>query len=254
MSLLCTRELSIAMGNKVICHHLNLTIHPGEVWGILGPNGSGKTTLLHTLAGLQTPAHGQVWLQGKPLTTLTMKSIAQTLGLLFQDFNAVFAQTVWEYCLAGRYPHLPYFQKENQHDQALVRQALQTMELDHLLQRRITQLSGGEKRRLAMAVLLAQTPQLYLLDEPTNHLDVRHQTQTLRHFCELAKSDAAVVMALHDINHAQQYCHRLLLMFADGSTLQGETRDVLTAENLSRLYEHPMTAIDHAQGRYWLAE
>lgn len=252
MNLLQAKQIAIHVNGKTICEDLDLTLRPGETWGILGPNGSGKTTLLHTLAGLSAITKGEIWLGADRLNKLSSKSIAQTLGLLFQDVNAVFAQTIWEYCLAGRYPHLNYLQRESPQDKQIVLQALQTMELDHCLHKNMMQLSGGEKRRLAIATLLAQTPGIYLLDEPTNHLDVRHQMLVLNQFRNLAAMQScAILMSLHDVNLAQQFCDRILLLFSDGSVMQGLTQEMLTEENLTRLYQHPMRVWGEGSLIYW---
>lgn len=232
------KNATITIAHKIICQQLNLELRPGEMWGILGPNGSGKTTLLHTLAGLHAITSGDIWLGPDKLTTLSPKKIAKQLAILFQDTHPIFPQTVWDYCLDARYPHLSYFKKMSEQDQAIVEHALQIMELLPFKQQLITRLSGGEKRRLAIAALLAQTPRIYLLDEPTNHLDIRHQLSTLRHFRDLAeKKSAIVMMTLHDMNLAQQFCNRVLLLFPDRSTIQGNTSDILTTENLTRLYQ-----------------
>lgn len=254
MNLLHTQNLQITIGKKIICRDLTLQIRAGEIWGILGQNGSGKTTLLHTLARLHPAMRGEIWVGEKKLKALSIKSLAQQIGILFQDFNDTFPQTVWEYCLAARYPHLAYFKKESAKDKDIVTQALQTMELCELIERKITQLSGGEKRRLALAAILAQTPLVYLLDEPTNHLDVRYQFHVLNQLKNMATTQTvAVMMSLHDINLAQQFCNRILLLFADGYVLQGCPEETLTQENLTRLYQFPIKRIaDQEAASCWM--
>jgi iron complex transport system ATP-binding protein len=252
MTLLNARQLSVRIGAKEICQDLNLTLRPGETWGILGPNGCGKSTLLHTLAGLHAPGSGNIFLHGQEITHLPAKTIAQSLGILFQDTNIAFPQTVWDYSLAARYPHRAYFSKESSRDRELTIHALRQLELDHLLHRNILQLSGGEKRRLAIAALLIQAPDIYLLDEPSNHLDVRHQSIVLNIFRSLTKNSSAVMMSLHDANLAQRFCNQILLLFPDGGSMQGASRDMLTTTHLSRLYQHEMCAIKQANLTYWI--
>lgn len=242
--LLNTLNLTIQIAKKAICNKLTLSADSGDIWGILGPNGCGKTTLLQTLAGLTNPNYGEIFIKSKNLHTLSTKNRARELGILLQDTAFVFPQNVFEYCLTGRYPHLHGLAWEKSNDYETVSTSLKIMELENLLQQNVFTLSGGERRRLAIATLLAQTPSLYLLDEPTNHLDLRHQVIVLNHFKKLASENVnAVLMSLHDVNLAQQYCNKVLLLFGDGETLQGNTEDVLTQENLSRLYQHPLQAI-----------
>lgn len=241
MNLFETKQIHVEIGKKVVCHEFNCKINPGEVWGILGPNGSGKTTLLYALAGLHTLTQGTIFLNQQNIKNLSLKSLAQQRGILFQDFNASFPQTVWDYCFSGRYPYLSYFQKKTSLDDAIVSNALQLLELDHYKNCLISSLSGGEQRRLAIATLLAQSPFLYLLDEPTNHLDIRHQMQVLNHFSKLAyDNNHAVIMSLHDIRLAQQFCDHVMLIFPEGKIMQGTADEMLTGENLTKLYMYPI--------------
>ena len=238
MMRLCTQELTLKAGEKKLVTNLNLDLKPGEVWGILGQNGSGKSSLLNALAGLITPAFGSIWLNEVNLPGLSRKVIAQHIGLLFQESHFSFPQTVFEYCLAARYPHSSYLDKNNWQDKRIVLRALKKMALDTYQYHRIDTLSGGEKKRLAIASLLAQTPSIYLLDEPTNHLDLKHQIHCLHLMRELAITQSAcIVMALHDVNLAQRFCDHLLLLFPDGTTKQGTRDDMLTTAHLSALYQ-----------------
>lgn len=240
---LTTNNLTVSIANKTICRHLNLEIKAGDVWGILGPNGSGKTTLLHTLAGLHAPAQGEITLHGKKLTTIPNKQRAREIGVLFQDSSFIFPQSVYDYCLSGRHPHLAHFMRETAEDHRITQQALAVMGLGNKLQQNVLSLSGGERRRLMVATLLAQVPHLYLLDEPTNHLDIRHQIKILNYFKHLADNhSASIMMSLHDINLAYHYCNKVLLLFGDGEILQGPTQNICTKENLSHLYQYPLQA------------
>lgn len=250
--MLTASELTLNQGNKTLCASVHLNMKAGEVWGVLGPNGCGKTSLLHALCGLRPVTRGEIQLNHQPLTRLPTKAIARQIGILLQDFHPVFPQSVRDYCRAARYPHLPFLKRETRADFKIVIKALRDMELLSFSRRSALQLSGGEQRRLAIAALLVQTPAIYLLDEPTNHLDVRHQHLVLRHFRRLADSGrATVMMSLHDASLAEHYCDYVLLMFPHGDTLQGRTRDVLTHDHLTRLYQHPIDSIHHGNMLYW---
>lgn len=246
---LSAHNITVKIGAKVICKNFNIDIKSGEVWGLLGPNGCGKTTFLHALCGIHPLCEGEVLLGEKNIKSLPIKAIAQLIGILFQDFDATFAQTVFEYCLASRYPHTAYFKRENNADFAIVHDALEIMAITHLRTQSITALSGGERRRLAIASILSQTPQIYLLDEPTNHLDLQHQIKVLQHFSKL--EDCAVMMTLHDVNWAHQFCDRIMLLFADGEIILGTPDVVLTAETLTALYQHPINKITSDKKVFW---
>lgn len=240
MKLLEIKDLNLNTTKKRLCCHLNFEIKTGELWGVLGPNGCGKTTLLLTLAGL-LPAIGKIFLHEKELVHISRKTLARQVGILFQNTSDVFPQTVYEFCSSGRYPYHRYFGWKNDEDTHIVQQALHIMELDALHNQNIQTLSGGERRRLSIAALIAQSPTLYLLDEPTNHLDLRHQIQTLKYFRYLVNTQPiSVCMSIHDINIAAQFCDKILLLTGNETFLLGNSQDILTEKNLTYVYQQPL--------------
>jgi iron complex transport system ATP-binding protein len=245
--LLETKKLTLQLSNLLLCNHLNMQIQAGEIVGILGPNGSGKTTLLHTLGHLLKPASGEVFLRDRPILSIPRKEIARNIGILFQNTQDIFPQTVWEVCYSGRYPHT-----HSRQDDIITQQALTTMDLLTKSKRCVQTLSGGERKRLNIAMLLTQMPSIYLLDEPTNHLDLHYQVKVLNHFKQLANRQAtSVLMSLHDVNLAAHYCQKILLLFGNGEYILGPTVSTLTKENLSRLYQHPLEQIMTLNKSWW---
>ena len=234
--------LRVDVADRTLCRDLNLTLEPGQCWGLLGPNGCGKTLLLHTLAGLRPAARGQILLDDRPLDGMRRRRVAQRLGLLFQEAPPALPATVLDTVLTGRHPHLGPWRWEEAADHALARSALRDVGLEGFEYRDVTSLSGGEHQRAAIATLLAQAPAIYLLDEPTNHLDLAHQLQIMGLFRGLADANRTVIMSLHDPNLALRYCDHLVLL-RDGETLFGPTGRVGTAEQLAGLYGHPLRAL-----------
>ncbi|HEY0634830.1 MAG TPA: ABC transporter ATP-binding protein, partial [Gammaproteobacteria bacterium] len=228
MTLLETRTLDIAIGERILCKGLDWSINTHERWAILGTNGAGKTTLLHTLAGLRKPRRGEVVLNGTTLTQLTRRAIAQQIGVLPQDSSDPFPATVWETVLMGRHPHLNPWSGESEADIQQARDAMTRCGLTGWEQRAIATLSGGERRRVALATLLAQNPALLLLDEPANHLDLRHQADLFALMNELCGNGHAAVMVLHDPNHALRHCTHALLLHGDGRWETGSCEQLLT--------------------------
>ena len=255
MSLLATQALHITIGTTTVCSDLEITINSGERWCVLGRNGTGKTTLVHTLAGLRPPDAGNITLNHQPLSRLPRKSVAQHLGLLFQDHADAFPASVLETVLTGRHPWLGPLQWESSQDLAIAKNALHAVDLCGMEDRMVNTLSGGERRRAGIACLLAQQPQLLLLDEPTNHLDIHHQISMLNLLQEhVTLNGKALLLVMHDLNMAVRYCNRFLLLFGDGETVQGAARAVLTQANLERLYQHPLLALPGPQGTVWLPQ
>lgn len=243
-ALLETRDLTVEIAGKTVCRDLAFRLEPGHIMGMLGPNGVGKTTLLHTLAGVREPQDGEILIAGKPLADWPRRLLARQMGLLLQDRVDPFPATVLETALIGRHPHMDFWRWESHEDVVQARKALKTVHLDGLEQRPQNRLSGGERRRLALATLLTQAPTIYLLDEPTNHLDLQHQLSILTHFKLLTRQyNKAVLLTLHDINLIARFCDSVMLLYGDGVIQQGPTAEVLTEDNLSRLFDTPVVRI-----------
>ncbi len=252
-SLLETQKLEVFINNKTVCKGLDIKINYGERWGIIGVNGIGKTTLLHTLAGLREPKDGNIFLQNENLAHIPRRKIAKTIGVLFQNDTQAFPGTVLETALIGRHPFLRSWQWETREDIKLAQQALELVDLNSMDSRMINTLSGGENRRLSLATLITQGPLLYLLDEPTNHLDMHHQINILDMLVKQTNvKKQSTIMILHDVNLAQRFCDHVMLLFGDGEILTGPTKEVLTTDSLSRLFNHPTIKIDSPNGPVFL--
>ncbi len=250
---LATQQLDISIGGKPVCRHLDLNIDAGSRWAILGVNGVGKTTLLSTLAGLRAPDSGEILLDGEALHAMAPRARALRLGLMTQEDSFHISDpetTALDVALLGRLPHLDWWQAETAHDVALAHTALVAVGLPDIAARRTTQLSGGERRRLALAALLAQEVTLCLLDEPTSHLDLHQQIA----FMDLLVgwSERTLLMTLHDVNIAVRYCTHALLLFGDGEWCAGSVAEMLSADVLTRLYRHPVIAVDTPNGIAYL--
>ena len=245
--------VSVAVGARVLVAALDLEVAPGEMLVVLGRNGTGKTLLMHTLSGLRAPAAGAVLLDGEALATLGRRSVAQRLGLLLQIYEDAFPLSVLDAVLVGRHPHLGFWQWEGTVDRAIARAALAAVDLQGMEERVVATLSGGERRRLAIATLLAQQPDVCLLDEPLNHLDPQHQIGVMEHFARLARAGHAVVASLHDPNVAARFGTRALLLHGDGRWLAGDVADVLTATHLSSLFRTPIVEVPSALGTVFVS-
>jgi len=256
MNNLSIHNLSIRIGNKMLCRDLSLDCQPGQVWALLGRNGAGKTTLLHRLADMGENTHsGSVLLGQQNIETLPRKTLAQHIGLLLQHTDDVFPTSVMETVLTGRHPFIPAWQWETQQDRQLAQEALAQMQLQELALRPVNQLSGGERQRVAIATLLCQNPDILLLDEPTSHLDLHVQLHVLKLMQQLAREqNKLIIMSLHDINLAARFATHVLVLQGDGAWLSGEGDEILTESHLSQTYACPVHAIDTDNGRRFLID
>ncbi|HEY6483066.1 MAG TPA: ABC transporter ATP-binding protein [Steroidobacteraceae bacterium] len=238
--LFATQGVAVHVADRELVTDLTLQFEPGEFVAVLGRNGSGKTLTLHTLAGLRRPHRGAVLIDGVACADQSRRALARRVGLLAQDLEDGFVSTVTETVLLGRHPHLAFWQWETAHDEQLACRALAAVELAAAAVRRTDTLSGGEQRRVAIAALLAQEPDIFLLDEPTNHLDPHHQLVVLSLFRELTRAGRTVIATLHDPSLAARFADRALLLFGDGRWTAGPVRDAMTEATLSELYLTPM--------------
>jgi iron complex transport system ATP-binding protein len=242
-AIFCCKDLTVEVAGRTLVAALTIEIARGELLAVLGQNGSGKSLTLHTLAGLR-PAHsGSISLLDTDVANSRRQDLAKHLALLPQHVDDIFPATVIDTALIGRHPHIGRLSWESPEDMAVATAALASVDLEDLATRDVLTLSGGERRRLAIAQVLTQTPDLYLLDEPTNHLDPQHQLDALRLFREKADNGAAVIASLHDVNLAVRFADRCLLLYGDGRWDLGTSAEILDAERLSQLYSTPMEAV-----------
>lgn len=203
----------------------------------MGPNGAGKTTLLRCMAGILAPSRGEILLDGRPMADCSRREIARRIAYSPQESEERFGFTVRQAVLMGRHPWVSRFGSLSLEDEGATGRALSAMDLVHLSDRSVTNLSGGEKRRVALARTLAQGGGVYLLDEPAAGLDIRHALMAMRAFTSLAVTlKAAVAVVLHDLNLAAMFCPMMLMLDAGGIAAYGATPDVLTPENVARVF------------------
>jgi iron complex transport system ATP-binding protein len=238
------RDLTLRIGNRLLLRDLSVAFEAAQNWAILGANGSGKTTLLQTLAGLRRADGGDVLLDGQAMQHIPRRARAQKLGILFQDTPNAFPASVFETVLSGRHPHVGFWKPETAVDHEMAHAALTAIGLADFAGRSVATLSGGERRRVEVATLLAQDAPLCLLDEPVNHLDPRHQIALLRLIGERAQRTGHLnLMVLHDVNLALRFCSHGLLLLVDGSTRHGPLADILDTATLAMIYGCAMREI-----------
>jgi iron complex transport system ATP-binding protein len=244
-------QLSWSINNTSILKNISFNVNKGEVIGIIGPNGAGKTSLLRCITNQQqnnraATLSGSIYLNNKKITGYSTKQLAQHFSLVAQKAEAIFSLTVIDIVKMGLLPHKGLFALNDDHDKAQITHALIKVGLAQAKNMTFNQLSGGEQQRVLIARALVQQAKILILDEPTNHLDVYYQHQILDLVQHL---NVTVIMTVHDLNLASQYCQRLLLLKQGQLVADGSPVDVLTESQLSSVFKLPcqveQRATDH---------
>jgi iron complex transport system ATP-binding protein len=225
-------------------------VKEGEILSILGPNGSGKTTLLKCMNGLFKLRKGQVYIEGKRLSSLKREQVGKKVGYVPQAHVSTFPYTVLEMVLMGRAPHLGVFSSPSAKDVEIAKEAIEMLGISHLMDRPYSQTSGGEAQLVIIARALAAEPKALLLDEPTSHLDVRNQMVILNFLEELAREKGiAAIMTTHFPDHALSISDKVLLMNGEKTSMVGNVEDVITEYNLKKVYGIDTRIISVKDGR-----
>lgn len=229
------RDLNFSFDKKPILKNINLKVESGEKVIIIGPNGCGKTTLLRLISGYLSPSSGEILLKNKNIKEYKIKERAKILAMINQSGKTPFNFTVLETVKMGRYPFMSWYGGFSNADKALVDKSIDLMNINHLKEHSILNISGGECARTMAARAFAQNPELMLMDEPVSALDIN---QTL-HLMNLVKNDKERVflIVLHDLNLASQYAEKIILMCDGEIVSQGSPEKVITAENISAVYK-----------------
>lgn len=229
------RGVSVSFGAVEALKGVTLDLSPGDFLGVVGPNGSGKSTLLRTMARALSSHSGTVLLDGREVSRWPPKEFARRVAVLPQQGSPAFDYTAREIVEMGRTPHEDRFGRDP--GGGAVEEAIETVGLAGLRDRRLSELSGGERQLVAFARALAQEPEILLLDEPTNHLDLHHRAAFMNTLRKLNAAGTTVLMVMHDLNLAAAYARRLVLMKEGEISGAGTPSAVLTPETLGEVFE-----------------
>ncbi len=223
-------------GGQAALRGAGVEIEKGRLVAIAGPNGSGKSTMLRVLAGIIRPDSGVVKLADKPLSEYSNREAARLVGFLPQETVPAFDFTAGEVVMTGRYPRLGTFGLEGASDAVAAGRVMRETSTWELRDRPFAGLSGGERRRVLIASVLAGEPEALLLDEPTNALDIRFQVEVYALLKRLAGDGLAVAVVTHDLNLASGFADWIVLLSNGGNAASGAPGDVLTKEILEPVY------------------
>jgi iron complex transport system ATP-binding protein len=220
--------VAVTLGGRPVLRDVALEVAPGEVVGLLGRNGAGKTTLVRVATRVLAPERGTLRLEGRALESYSRRELARRVAVVPQHTQIPFPFRAGEVVLMGRAPHQGLFGLETARDVEVARRAMRRLDVAHLADRSVLELSGGERQLVVVARALAQEADLLLLDEPTAFLDLEHRLRVLEVLRERAASGASALVVSHDLTLAARFCDRLALL-AEGRILAaGPPAEVLT--------------------------
>ncbi|RLF88893.1 hypothetical protein DRN46_06450 [Thermococci archaeon] len=219
-----------------------------RIIGVLGPNGAGKTTLLKCIFRVLTPKRGVIFLDGKDIRTLSRIELARKISVVTQEnINVPF--TVLETILMGRYPHTSPLKLFDQDASTYIEDVIEKLSLREFLERRLDEVSGGERRRIHIARALIQQPEVLLLDEPTSHLDPNYKLQIMSIVKEFTvKNDLVTIVTLHDLSLAARFCDKIILLKNGKIFAAGTPSEVLTPKNIGEIYKIDVKIIEGENG------
>lgn len=226
-------RIAVALGKRTVLADVSFELAPGCLTAIAGPNGAGKSSCLRALAGLLTPVHGTVTIDGMPLDSTDRQRRARSIAFLPQSRVVHWPLTVERTVALARSPHDGAGADASR---AAVDRALAEMDVERFRDRPVTELSGGELARVLMARVLAQETAIVLADEPTAGLDPGHQLALMEKLAALASRGHTVVIAMHDLSLAARYCGRILLMREGQVIADGTPDEVLTPGHLAAAF------------------
>lgn len=246
MAKLELQNVTLAYGDHVVLKEVSFWAMPGETLGFIGPNGCGKSTLIRAISRVIKPVSGRILLDGRDTFKMPRGELARLIAVVPQAPFLPEVFTAFEVVLMGRTPHLGLFRYESRKDMELSLRAMEVTRTLHLMERRVGELSGGEKQRLVVARALAQEPKVLLLDEPTAHLDINHQVKILDLIKILCvEQKLTVVVALHDLNLASQYCDRVILLNGGWVCAEGMPEEVINPRNIKMVYGAEVLVLPH---------
>lgn len=239
-------DVRFAAGEHTILSGIDLSLEDGRIYGLVGPNGSGKSTLMKIIARQQVATSGTLALQGKDAAAWGGREFARKIAYMPQFTPATDGMTVRELVSLGRFPWHGTLGRFGKADRDLVDDAIARTDLDEFADRLVANMSGGERQRAWIAMMLAQNASCLLLDEPTSALDLAHQASMLSLVESLShERGLTVVIVLHDINLAARHCDEIIALNRGRMTAKGKPEEIMQAERLQSIFGVGMGVFTH---------
>jgi len=255
MSILTTQQLSIGYSKKgktdIIQSGLDLQLRAGELVCLIGPNGSGKSTLLRTLTGLQKSLSGKTLIDGQDISRIKQHEKAMMLALVLTERVDIENTTVYNLVSLGRHPHSNWWGNVTDHEDVIIREAIEMVHMDHKMHKNINELSDGERQRAMIAKALAQDTPIIMLDEPTAHLDLPNRVEIMLLLHKLAhKTQKAILLSTHELDLALQAADRIWLISTDHGIESGVPEDLVFNGSFNRTFQSNAYFFNAANGNF----
>ncbi|MDL2280621.1 ABC transporter ATP-binding protein [Selenomonadales bacterium OttesenSCG-928-I06] len=234
--ILNVKDLAVKKQNREILENINISVKEGEFIGIIGANGAGKSTLLRSLANQEKDFSGTVKLFNKDISLYKEKEFAKHVAYMQQDLQISFGYSVLDIVLMGRYPYLAWWQHEQKEDKEIAAKYLEFADVEELKDRKINQVSGGERKRVLLAKILTQETKIIYLDEPISDLDLSYQEEVFNYLHSICKLGKTILVVVHDLEIAAKFCSRLILLNKGSIIADGTPAEVITKEYLRKAF------------------
>lgn len=239
---------------NIVAEGLELHLYAGQLVCLLGPNGAGKSTLMRTLAGMQTPLAGHIWLDEQDVAQLPPAELAQKLSVVLTERVDVGLLSAYDLVALGRYPYTNWRGQLTAVDHAIIQRAISDVGAKPLASRPVSQLSDGERQKIMIARALAQEPRLMMLDEPTAFLDLPRRVEVMHILRKLAhERNRAVLLSTHDLDLALRSADMIWLM-ANGRLHQGAPEDLVLNGVFAQAFASEGVHFDPMTGSFALAQ
>lgn len=228
---------SYKKGNEII-HGVSAAFTKGKITALIGANGCGKSTLLNLIAGVMKPDSGKIMLNGKNIFKIKKNEVAKNIAVVHQSNTVPGDITVKNLVYAGRTPYKSMFHTYTENDKEAVNKAISDTNIGDFAERPVLELSGGQMQRVWLAMALAQETDILLLDEITTYLDIHYQIEILNLIKKLnKKKNITIIMVLHDINLALEFCDEIIIMKEGCVISKGKIDETVSADILNEAFE-----------------
>jgi iron complex transport system ATP-binding protein len=258
--LLRTEDLDIGYAGsrghrRIVAQGLSLSLFSGEIASIIGPNGVGKSTLIRTVAGLQSPLRGRVYVQDRELDSYTARELARCVSVVLTEQIHVGMLTSLSLVSLGRYPFTDWTGRLSQRDLDVIRWALRSVGAESLAERYVEQLSDGERQKIMIARALAQEPHIILLDEPTAFLDVTRRVEIMDLLRRLTRETVrSILLSTHDLELALRVSDRIFLLSTGGRLTAGAPEDLVLGGSMEEVFQNEGLVFDRERGSFVITQ